>query len=194
MTKPTQRRKLDALRLLESLKHGDRVRLTNDGRTYDMTVTRGPRRSDGGRGSWESAGVLVTLGVGRWSTRVDVAGMASGRYTLQKTADAKTVTVHRTYYAEDDVRDGDIPRDNVWTTVYDCHDWQPVGQTVAGFLRGEGLTEPSSTDWAPHVWYSHPDSSYMDHTTGFCCQPTAQLDGFTDDESREVFGRITTRS
>jgi hypothetical protein len=154
----------------------------------------GRARSDGGRGSWQSTGVLVTLGVGRWSTRVDVAAVASRRYTLEKTADAKTVTVHRTYYSDDDARDGDILGDNVWTTVHDCHDWQPVGQTVAGLLRGEGLTEPSSTDWAPHVWYSHPDGSYVDSTTGFRCQPTAHLDGFTEDESREVFGRITTGS
>jgi len=192
MTEATKRKKLHALRLIESLKHGDRVRLTTDGRTYDMTVGRGPNRSDGGSGSWESTGVVVTLGVGRWSTRVDVDAVASGRYTLEKTSDAKTVTVHWTYYTEDDIRGGDIPRDNVWTAVHDCHDWHPTGETVARFLRHEGLTEPSATDWAPHVWYTHPNGSYLDHITGVRCEPTAHLDGFTDDESQEVFRRTTT--
>jgi hypothetical protein len=102
-------------------------------------------------------------------------------------SDTKTITVHRTYYRDEDVHDGDIPRDNVWTVVYDCGDWEPLAETAADFLNGEGLTQPSATDWGPRVWYSHPDGA----TTGYRCEPTAHLDGFTDEESADIFARIT---
>jgi len=106
-------------------------------------------------------------------------------------SDAKTITVHRTYYRDEDVHGGDVPRDNVWSTVHDCGDWEPVAETVADFLRGEGLTQPSGTGWGPRVWYSHPDGAYTDYTSGYRCEPSAHLDGFTDGESRGIFARIT---
>ncbi|WP_425837463.1 hypothetical protein [Streptomyces fractus] len=59
-----------AISLIGSLKDGDRVRVTLDGRMYDMTVVGRPTRSDGAFGELESVGVTVSLGPGRYSTRV----------------------------------------------------------------------------------------------------------------------------
>lgn len=58
--------------LIMSLKVGDKVRLTRDGRTNEMYVSVGPRRSDGAYGSPESLHVTVTFGPGRYATEVGV--------------------------------------------------------------------------------------------------------------------------
>jgi len=185
-------RKRDTLRLIETLTHSDRVHLTVNGRTYAMSVAGTPNRTDRGRGPWESTGVICSLGPNRWSVRVDVEDITHGRYTLTKTGSAKTITIYRTYYRPEDIGDGDIGRENTPKTILDCYDWRPPAETVADFLRSEGLTRPSATDWGPRVWYGHPDGSYADHTTGYHCEPSAHLAGFTDAESRDIFRRITT--
>jgi hypothetical protein len=59
-----------AISLIQSLKNGEKVRVTRDGRTYEMTVVGSPNRCDGAFGPLESIGVTVTLGPGRYSTRV----------------------------------------------------------------------------------------------------------------------------
>ena len=54
----------DAVTYLADLRVGDVIAVTDDGRTYDMTVTRPLHRSDGQYGSYESSRVTVSLGVG----------------------------------------------------------------------------------------------------------------------------------
>jgi len=74
----------DAIAFLGSLKVGDRVRVTREGRTADLTVSRGPRRSDGAFGSPESLGVTVSYGVGRYSFEVNAGHLfaqRAGRHT-----------------------------------------------------------------------------------------------------------------
>ncbi|MDQ1041516.1 hypothetical protein QFZ75_008018 [Streptomyces sp. V3I8] len=60
-----------AIDFLNRLKVGDRVRVTREGRTADLTVSMGPRRSDGAYGSPESTRVTVSYGVGRYSYEVE---------------------------------------------------------------------------------------------------------------------------
>ncbi|WP_328967910.1 hypothetical protein [Streptomyces sp. NBC_00239] len=59
-----------AITFIQSLKIGERVKVTRDGRTNEMFVSSGPTRCDGPYGSYESMGVTVTFGPGRYSTRV----------------------------------------------------------------------------------------------------------------------------
>jgi hypothetical protein len=62
-----------AFALISSLRVGDRVRVQRAGeRAYEMTVSRGPSRSDGNWGSPESLHVTVTFGPGRYATEVGV--------------------------------------------------------------------------------------------------------------------------
>lgn len=69
--------------LLGSLRVGDAVTLTVDGKSHAVTVQRELRRPDGGSfGSPDYAVVTVGYGPGRWNTEVNAAGLAAGRYTL----------------------------------------------------------------------------------------------------------------
>ena len=75
---------MDAVAFLGSLKAGDRVRVTREGRTNDLTVSVGPRRADGASGSIESTRVTVSYGVGRYSFGIsagDLFAQRSGKYT-----------------------------------------------------------------------------------------------------------------
>lgn len=63
---------LTARALIASLKEGDWVRVTRDGRTNGMIVSRGPLLSDGLFGSPESLHVIVSFGPGRYATSVSV--------------------------------------------------------------------------------------------------------------------------
>lgn len=63
---------ITAFDLISHLKVGDRVRLTESGRTHDMYVSTAPRLCDGAFGPPESLQVTVTFGPGRYSTEVAV--------------------------------------------------------------------------------------------------------------------------
>jgi hypothetical protein len=88
--------------LISSLRVGDRVRVQRAGeRAYDMTVSVGPRRSDGQFGSPESLHVTVTLGPGRYATEIGVDhlwrrrrghGWIGGGTTLEKITEDGTIT------------------------------------------------------------------------------------------------------
>ncbi|HLL34165.1 MAG TPA: hypothetical protein VK545_09800 [Streptomyces sp.] len=52
---------VQAMTLIESLRHGDRVKVTREGRELEMTVVGRPRRSDGSFGDALSVGVTVEL-------------------------------------------------------------------------------------------------------------------------------------
>lgn len=62
----------EAVALIESLRPGVRVRVTRDGRSGEMTVTRGPHHSDGVFGDAGSLAVTVSYGPGRYTTEVSV--------------------------------------------------------------------------------------------------------------------------
>lgn len=68
-----------AVEFIARLKTGDRVRVTREGRTYDLTVSRMPRRSDGAFGSRESLGVTVTFGPGRYAFEVNAGHLFAQR-------------------------------------------------------------------------------------------------------------------
>lgn len=69
-----------AIDVIAGLKVGDRVRVTNpQGRTNDLVVSRGPRRSDGAFGSPESLSVTVSFGPGRYSFEVSAGDLFAQR-------------------------------------------------------------------------------------------------------------------
>ena len=76
---------LRAHRFLASLRVGDDVMIVKDGRDLLMKVSAPLHLDDFGyvggelvrMGSWESAGVTVTFGPGRYSTRISVARQAA---------------------------------------------------------------------------------------------------------------------
>ncbi|MET7363202.1 hypothetical protein ABZS76_32860 [Streptomyces sp. NPDC005562] len=70
---------MDAVAFLGGLKVGDRVRVTREGRTADLTVSWGPRRADGALGSVESTRVTVSYGVGRYSFEVSAGDLFAQR-------------------------------------------------------------------------------------------------------------------
>ena len=75
----------DAHTLLASLRTGDTVTLTRDGRESQVTVQRELRRMDGGGfGSWDHSAVTVGYGPGRFNMEVTPAGIEAGNYALTR--------------------------------------------------------------------------------------------------------------
>lgn len=72
-TTPTFQQALD---FLQSLRVGDTVRVTRDGRVEEVRVIRPAHRSDGHHGAWESLAVTVSYGPGRYSFDVTAEAMA----------------------------------------------------------------------------------------------------------------------
>lgn len=70
---------VQAIDLITSLRPGDRVKVTRDGRTNVMNVQSPPSRSDGRFGSPESTGVTVSYGPGRYATRVEAGDLVRTR-------------------------------------------------------------------------------------------------------------------
>lgn len=66
----------DAVAFLASLRVGDTVRVTKDGRTSEVKVVRPARRSDGPFGDYESIAVRVSHGPGRYSFDITAEAMA----------------------------------------------------------------------------------------------------------------------
>ena len=91
----------EAIQLIGSLKDGDLVRITRDGRINVMIVSGKPRRADGAFGSPESTRVTVTYGPGRYATEVSAdnlvrvrrgRGWIGGGTTLEKVPDDACVS------------------------------------------------------------------------------------------------------
>lgn len=76
-----------AFELIASLKVGDKVKVTADGREYVMYVSREPRRSDGAFGSRGSLHVTVTFGPGRYAREVSADALVMGLAGLEKIGD-----------------------------------------------------------------------------------------------------------
>jgi hypothetical protein len=69
---------------LAKLRAGDPVRIWQDGRAIEVTVTREFRRSDGGGfGSLDHSTISVGFGPGRWNTEVSGARIADGYVDLE---------------------------------------------------------------------------------------------------------------
>ena len=67
---------LAAQKYLRSLSVDDKVYANVDGKVHELRVQRGLRLADHPYGAWESAGVTVGYGVGRWNFTVTVTGQA----------------------------------------------------------------------------------------------------------------------
>lgn len=70
-----ERAMVEAVELIASLKDGDPVLVTRDGRTNLMFVAGAPRRCDGQYGPLESLRVTVTFGPGRYATEVSAENL-----------------------------------------------------------------------------------------------------------------------
>jgi hypothetical protein len=75
---------LDAIDVIASLKVGDRIEVTEDGRTYAMTVSQPVSRSDGRFGSLESTGVYAHIRPGGYGTRIQADHVGAGRVAIRK--------------------------------------------------------------------------------------------------------------
>ena len=73
------------------------------------------------------------------------------------------------------------------TCAEDC-DCESAADLAFEFLDRESA-EPSSSSWYPGVWYSQAVGSTNYHT-GEVETRSYHLQGFTDEESREIFSRI----
>jgi hypothetical protein len=97
-----------------------------------------------------------------------------------------TVRVITVVFLEEDVYDGDIPREcreNPDVTEYEADD---IEEAVRVFTR-EGLTfAASGNDWA-----ANPDGSYIsDYATGERREVTAHLDGFSDADAAAIIAAV----
>lgn len=82
-----------------------------------------------------------------------------------------TVTIHRTRFLESDIYEGDYPRDNVQTDVYD----ELSAREAADLIRRNGLTFEATG----RAWAADPDGSYTsDYGTGERTETSAHLSGF----------------
>jgi len=97
-----------------------------------------------------------------------------------------TVRITRVTYLEDEVFEGDIPReahDNARSEDFECDD---VEEAVRAIQR-EGLTfAATGTDWA-----ANPDGSYTsDYATGERTETTAHLHGFAPFHVNAIIERV----
>ena len=73
-----------AVDMLGSFKAGDAVKITTDGRTNSMFVSRTLHRCDGPFGSYESARITVTFGPGRYAREITAEQIASGKALIER--------------------------------------------------------------------------------------------------------------
>lgn len=59
-------------------------------------------------------------------------------------------------------------------------------------LRNAGVTEPSSSAFHPGLWYS-TEPQVIDYSTGTEREESYHLKGFSEDEEREIYRRMTAR-
>lgn len=77
---------------------------------------------------------------------------------------------------------------------FDCEDGVTAVDKAVEYLTNEGITAPSSSEFYPRVWWSYADGAVItDYYTGKCEEKSAHLEGFTDDEARAIYARVTTR-
>lgn len=69
----------EAACLLYSLRVGDTVRVTREGRTEEVQVTNPAHYSDGPHGAYDSLAVTVSHGPGRYAFDITVLAMAEPR-------------------------------------------------------------------------------------------------------------------
>lgn len=88
-----------------------------------------------------------------------------------------------TRFLEDDVVDGDYPRDDTREDVAECDD----AAEAARLIMSMGLSfAASGTDWA-----ADPDGSRtVDYRTGMRAEISAHLSGWTDAETAEIIAAV----
>jgi hypothetical protein len=78
----------EASRFLGSLRKGDPVNVTVDGREHAVTVQREHHGEDAGCGSWDHGWkTTVGFGPGRWNVELSAAAIAAGRFTVSRPED-----------------------------------------------------------------------------------------------------------
>lgn len=80
---PIKREILNAIDTIARLKVGDRLEVTEDGRTHVMTVSQPVSRSDGQFGSIESTGVYAHIRPGGYGTRIQADHVGNGRMSIR---------------------------------------------------------------------------------------------------------------
>lgn len=82
-----------------------------------------------------------------------------------------TVTIYRTYFLEDEIFEGDIPRDDVSTEVRE----DLTAREAADLLIAEGLSfAATGSEWA-----ADPDGSHVtNYRTGERVETSGHLSGF----------------
>lgn len=85
-------------------------------------------------------------------------------------------------FREDEIHDGDVPREHVGTTTreydrYDADEYGSPAEWAAYWLRHEGTTEDAGN------WFADPDGSYIvDYAQGIRHEKSAHLEGFSDED------------
>lgn len=78
------RKYVEAVELLNSFTHDQPVLVTvKPSKQMKMWISRTAHRSDGAFGSYESTGVTVTYGVGRYATRICADKLVQGLATIE---------------------------------------------------------------------------------------------------------------
>jgi hypothetical protein len=122
----------------------------------------------------------------------------------------REIQIYRKFYMPDAVQDGEITeytnqeevthdsewiedtRDYLGTSNDDDTEWYKasVVEAAVKLLNDEYVTEPSSyPEWSPGTWYS--GSRTYDNYSGEMEDVSVHLRGFTEDEEREIYRRIT---
>lgn len=106
-----------------------------------------------------------------------------------------TITIYKHYYKPEQIADGEIIGGRKPFPSKHTHevDDGPVAEWAADLIDTEGCTEPSSYPdlQVGHTWYSGNFQS--NNYTGERCDVSAHLSGFTPEEEREIYSRITGR-
>lgn len=94
-----------------------------------------------------------------------------------------TVTFHHIHFLEDDIHDGDFPRDDTRTEVFHADDVEEA----AKWIEAEGLTFAATGN----EWAADPDGMrIVNYATGEMVESSAHLSGCDDSDIAAVIAIV----
>lgn len=95
----------------------------------------------------------------------------------------RIIKIIETYFLEDDVWEGDFPRDDTRESVHVCDDTDEA----VGVLQREGLSfAATGAEWA-----ADPDGTrIVDYATAQRVETSGHLSGWSDSEAAEIMERV----
>jgi len=114
----------------------------------------------------------------------------------------RKITVTYTVVAPESAEQGDYDDTGFTGEVWEIEPTEDEIDDAGGFMLSavvdlvadkiSGVEASNYPDWRRGTWYTDTDAD-IDYRTGAETRKSYHLDGFTDDEEREIYRRLTAR-